>query len=145
MRVCAAPIPASTLLLLFLHLLRLPVTHAVYTHTHRPGCVNSWEAGLSNEVAATTRVLPPSEQSPERWGEPGREERWSRVGGGNGVARGLRMLWIARAPAQVLCPEPAWARAHAPRAGQGRRRCALSRRPRAQRSKLEEEAEEKFP
>lgn len=100
---------------------------------------------MSNEVAATTRVLPPSEQSPERWGEPGREERWSRVGGGNGVARGLGMLWIARAPAQVLCPEPAWARAHAPRAGQGRRRCALSRRPRAQRSKLEEEAEEKFP
>lgn len=79
MSVCAAPIPASALLLLlFLHLLRLPVTHAVYTHTHRPGCVNSWEAGLCNEVTATTPALPPGEQSPKRRG---------RTGGGGGVRR----------------------------------------------------------
>lgn len=134
MSVCAAPIPASALLLL-LHLLRLPVTHAVYTYTHRPGCVNSWEAGLCNEVAATTRALPPGEQSPERRGGA------AGPAGATGVARRLGMLRAERAPAQVACP----ARAHAPRAGLGGRRRAPSRRPRAQREKPEKGAEEKFP
>ena len=140
MSVCTAPIPASVLLLLlFLHLLRLPVTHAVYTYTHRPGCVNSWEAGLCNEVAATTQALPPGEQSPERrGGGAGSAEE-------TGVARRLGMLRAERAPAQVACPEPAGARAHAPRDGLGGRRRAPSRRPRARREKPEEGAEEKFP
>lgn len=70
----------------FLHLLRLPVTHAVYTHTHWPGCVNSWEAGLCNEVAATTRALPPASNH-QSGGGGGGEQRWSWVRGG---ARGGR-------------------------------------------------------
>lgn len=36
-----------------------------------------------------------------------------------GVARGLGMLGAARGRAQVVRPGPAWARAHAPRAGLG--------------------------
>lgn len=54
-------------------------SRCIHTHTHSPGCVNSWEAGLCNEVAATTPAPSPGLQSPER-----REEtrgRGSGVGG----------------------------------------------------------------
>lgn len=105
-------------------------SRCIHTHTHRPGCVNSWEAGLSNEVAATTRALPPGKQSPKRREEAGGGgRRWSRVGGGNGGgpkagdapscarsgAGGVsRAGWDARAP-----PAPGWAGGGArPPAGQ---------------------------
>lgn len=62
-----------------------------------------------------------------------------------GVARALGMLWAARARAQVVCREQAWARAHAPRTGLGRRRRAPAGSRGAQPEKPEEGAEEKFP
>lgn len=62
-----------------------------------------------------------------------------------GVARALGMLWAARARAQVVRPEQAWARAHAPRTGLGRRRRAPSGSRGARQEEPEEGAEEKFP
>lgn len=52
-------------------------SRCIHTHTHSPGCVNSWEAGLCNEVAATTPAPSPGLQSPERREETRGEGRWS--------------------------------------------------------------------
>lgn len=62
--------------------------------------------------------------------------------GALGVARALGMLRAARAPAQVVRPEPAGARAHTRGAGLGRRRRAPPGRPGAQLQKPEEGAGE---
>lgn len=94
-------------------------SRCIHTHTHRPGCVNSWEAGLSNEMAATTRALPPGEQSPKRREEAGarREEGGEEVELGPRGQRGWPEGWGCsgvRALRRRWCVPSRLGRAHTP-------------------------------
>lgn len=62
--------------------------------------------------------------------------------GAREVARAPGMLWAARAPAQVVRPEPAGARAHTPRGWAGQEARAPAGTPGAQPRKPEEGAGE---